>query len=184
MIGPLTNLALALRLDPRHHRRGSARSSSWAARSMGAKGSTAHAEVAEFNIYADPEAGTSGADRRRRDDRRAVGSVGVAHYMDGTRVDALSHAGTGLAAAGFLPGACRALSRHPASRNGNPDRMLYVDPLAAAVVVDLVDRHEIGDRASSSVALAPGLTRGMTLVDPSASARYAKNNVRRGGRSC
>jgi purine nucleosidase/non-specific riboncleoside hydrolase len=47
-----------------------------------------------------------------------------------------------------------------------PDRFLYVDPLAAAVVLDpsMVTKSIT---ASSSVALAPGLTRGMTLVDPS-----------------
>jgi purine nucleosidase/non-specific riboncleoside hydrolase len=44
--------------------------------------------------------------------------------------------------------------------------MLYVDPLAAAVVVDpsIVTKSIKG---SSGVALAPGPTRGMTLVDPS-----------------
>ena len=51
-------------------------------------------------------------------------------------------------------------------RRGNPDRFLYVDPLAAAVVIDpsMVTKSTV---ASSSVALAPGITRGMTLVDPS-----------------
>ena len=49
---------------------------------------------------------------------------------------------------------------------GNPDRFLYVDPLAAAVVLNpsMVTKSI---HASSSVALAPGHTRGMTLVDPS-----------------
>ncbi len=43
---------------------------------------------------------------------------------------------------------------------------MYVDPLAAAVVLDpgMITKST---KASSSVALAPGLTRGMTLVDPS-----------------
>ena len=47
-----------------------------------------------------------------------------------------------------------------------PDNMLYVDPLAAAVVIDpsMITKSI---HASSSVALAPGITRGMTLVDPS-----------------
>ena len=53
-----------------------------------------------------------------------------------------------------------------AIKRGNPDRFLYVDPLAAAVVLDptMVTKSIT---ASSSVELAPGLTRGMTLVDPS-----------------
>jgi purine nucleosidase/non-specific riboncleoside hydrolase len=44
--------------------------------------------------------------------------------------------------------------------------MLYVDPMAAAVVLDpsIIQNSIV---ASSSVALAPGITRGMTLVDPS-----------------
>ena len=42
----------------------------------------------------------------------------------------------------------------------------FVDPLAAAVVVDpsIVTKSL---RASMDVALAPGITRGMTVVDPS-----------------
>ena len=49
---------------------------------------------------------------------------------------------------------------------GRPDNMLYVDPLAAAVAIDpAIVRKSI--TASSSVELGPGLTRGMTLVDPS-----------------
>ena len=49
---------------------------------------------------------------------------------------------------------------------GRPDMIYFVDPLAAALVIDpsIVTRSIA---ASTSVALAPGITRGMTLVDPS-----------------
>ena len=44
--------------------------------------------------------------------------------------------------------------------------MFFIDPLAAAVVVEpgMVTRSL---RACLAVSLAPGLTRGMTVVDPS-----------------
>ena len=51
-------------------------------------------------------------------------------------------------------------------KNKAPDNMLYVDPLAAAVVIDpsIVTKSIV---ASPAVELGGGLTRGMTLVDPS-----------------
>jgi purine nucleosidase/non-specific riboncleoside hydrolase len=49
---------------------------------------------------------------------------------------------------------------------GNGDIMRFVDPLAAAAAIDPgVVTGSLS--AAVAVALAPGLTRGMTVVDPS-----------------
>ena len=160
MIGPLTNLALALRLDP------AIVDGIGALTIMGGnvygRGNTTPA--AEFNIYADPEAG------------HIVFTAGVetvvvpwepctTHYMDGPRVDTL-FAGIAQSPLRDFSKALADHARGTRTRYGGPDRLLYVDPLAAAVVLDpsAVTKSIV---ASSSVALAPGLTRGMTLVDPS-----------------
>ncbi len=160
MIGPLTNLALALRLEP------SIIDGIGTLTIMGGnvygRGNTTPA--AEFNIYADPEAA------------HVVLTAGIetvvipwepctTHFMEGERVDALFD---GIAAKP-LRDFSRALAVHARQngvRRGSPDRFLYVDPLAAAVVLDpsMVTKSTL---ASSSVELSPGLTRGMTLVDPS-----------------
>jgi purine nucleosidase/non-specific riboncleoside hydrolase len=57
-------------------------------------------------------------------------------------------------------------ARRTLAGNGKGDLLRFVDPLAAAVVVDptIVTRSI---RASIAVALAFGITRGMTVVDPS-----------------
>jgi purine nucleosidase len=160
MIGPLTNLALALRLDP------GIVAGIGTLTIMGGnvygRGNTTPA--AEFNIYADPEGAhivlTAG-----------IETVVVpwepctTHYMEGERVSALFDT----VAEGPMKDFNMALAghaRHNSVSRGNPDRFLYVDPLAAAVVLDpsIVTKSI---HASSSVALAPGITRGMTLVDPS-----------------
>jgi purine nucleosidase len=160
MIGPLTNLALALRLDP------SIVEGIGTLFIMGGnvygRGNTTPA--AEFNIYADPEAGhivlTAGIETFV-----IPWEACVAHYMEGDRVEALFDKTPATPLRDFS----KALVDHARGtrlKRGGPDRMLYVDPLAAAVVID----PSIGTKsilASSSVALAPGLTRGMTLVDPS-----------------
>ncbi len=160
MIGPLTNLALALRLEP------SIVDGIGTLTIMGGnvygRGNTTPA--AEFNIYADPEAA------------HVVLTAGIetvvipwepctTHYMEGERVDALFES----IPASVLSDFSQALASHARQngiRRGNPDRFLYVDPLAAAVVLDptMVTKSVF---ASSSVELSPGLTRGMTLVDPS-----------------
>lgn len=160
MIGPLTNLALALRLDP------GIVAGIGTLTIMGGnvygRGNTTPA--AEFNIYADPEAA------------HVVLTAGVetvvipwepctTHFMEGPRVDDTF----ATVQDGPMKAFSKALADHARQNSigrGNPDRFLYVDPLAAAVVLDpsMVTKSIL---ASSSVALAPGLTRGMTLVDPS-----------------
>ena len=160
MIGPLTNLALALRLDPGIVE-GIGTLTIMGGNVYG-RGNTTPA--AEFNIYADPE----GA--------HVVLTAGIetvvvpwepclTHFMDGEKVDALF----ATIAPSPLKAFNAALQQHARSngvKRGLPDRFLYVDPLAAAVVLDptMVSKSI---SASSSVALAPGITRGMTLVDPS-----------------
>ncbi|RZJ91992.1 MAG: nucleoside hydrolase, partial [Chryseobacterium sp.] len=160
MIGPLTNLAWALRLEPQIID-GIGTLTIMGGNVYG-RGNTTPA--AEFNIYADPEAA------------QVVLTAGIetvvvpwepctTHFMDGPRVDTLFD---GIAASP-LKDFSHALANHARQngiRRGLPDRFLYVDPLAAAVVLDpsMVKKSIL---ASSSVALAPGLTRGMTLVDPS-----------------
>ncbi len=160
MIGPLTNLALALRLDP------SIIDGIGTLTIMGGnvygRGNTTPA--AEFNIYADPE----GA--------HVVLTAGIetvvipwepclTHFMMGDKVDAMFAAIPASPLRDFSQ-KLAAHARENGIRRGLPDRFLYVDPLAAAVVLDpsMVTKSIV---ASSSVELAPGLTRGMTLVDPS-----------------
>jgi purine nucleosidase len=160
MIGPLTNLALALRLDP---------SITAGIGTLFIMGGTVYGRgnttpAAEFNIFADPEAAhivlTAGIETIL-----VPWEACVSHYMDGTRVDTMFDSTPPSMVRDFS----RALVEHYRGVRkslGRPDNMLYVDPLAAAVVIDpTIITKSI--TASSSVALAPGLTRGMTLVDPS-----------------
>jgi len=160
MIGPLTNLALALRIDP------AIVAGIGTLTIMGGnvygRGNTTPA--AEFNIFADPE----GA--------HVVLTAGIetvvipwepclTHFMDGKRMDTL-FAGIPASPLKSFNDALQQHARSNGVKRGLPDRFLYVDPLAAAIVLDpsMITRSIT---ASSSVALAPGLTRGMTLVDPS-----------------
>jgi purine nucleosidase/non-specific riboncleoside hydrolase len=160
MIGPLTNLALALRLEP-NIIDGIGTLFIMGGNVYG-RGNTTPA--AEFNIYADPE----GA--------HVVLTAGIetiivpwepctTHFMEGPRVDALFDGIPSSPLRDFS----HALANHARQngiRRGQPDRFLYVDPLAAAVILDpaMVTKSI---KASSSVVLSPGIARGMTLVDPS-----------------
>ena len=159
-IGPLTNLAMALVAAP---------GIVGGIGQLTIMGGTVHGRgnitpAAEFNIYADPEAA------------KIVFAAGidtvlvpwepcVSHFMTGAEVDALF--------AAVPDGAYKAFSlalashaRRTLAGNGKGDSLRFVDPLAAAVVVEpaIVTRSI---RASVDVALAPGITRGMTVVDPS-----------------
>lgn len=160
MIGPLTNLALALRQAPD------------CAAGVGqvvVMGGTIHGRgnvtpAAEFNIHADPEAAdivlTAGlptvlvpwetcADTRMAADR--VADL-FARAPDSPRTR-FSRA---------LNDHARAVIRGFTGK----DHFRFVDLLAAAVVIDPgVVTASVS--ASLGVALAPGITRGMTVVDPS-----------------
>jgi purine nucleosidase len=159
-IGPLTNLAMALEAAPGIV--GGIGRLTIMGGTVHGRGNTTPA--AEFNIYADPEAAA------------VVFAAGidtvvvpwepcVSHCLPGAEVDALFAA---------LPDSdykifSQALARHARETlagQGKGDWLRFVDPFAAAVVVEpaIVTRSI---RASVEVALAPGLTRGMTVVDPS-----------------
>ncbi|KKB82521.1 nucleoside hydrolase [Devosia soli] len=160
MIGPLTNLALALRLAPEIVP-GIGQLTIMGATVYG-RGNTTPA--AEFNIYADPEAAAIvfGADVETL---VAPWEPCVTHFMTGDEVDAL------LAEIPDSPEKTfsAALVDHARKTTvgyGGPDHFRFVDPLAIAAVIEpeLVTKTI---RASVDVALAPGIARGMTVVDPS-----------------
>ncbi|ODT81867.1 MAG: nucleoside hydrolase [Pelagibacterium sp. SCN 64-44] len=160
MIGPLTNLALALRLAP-DITAGIGQLTIMGATVYG-RGNTTPA--AEFNIYADPEAASVvfGADIETL---VAPWEPCVSHFMTGAEVDAL------LADIPDSPQKqfSAALVDHARKTTlgyGGPDHFRFVDPLAIAAVIepDIVTKSVT---ASVDVALAPGITRGMTVVDPS-----------------
>jgi len=159
MIGPLTNLALALRIEPAIIN-GIGQLTIMGGTVYG-RGNTTPA--AEFNIYADPEAA---AVVFAADIEIVVvpWEPCMAHKITGAQVDEMFAA----LAAGPEKAFSQALVRHARQiieGYGGGDNFRFVDPLAAAVVIDpsIVTRSL---RGSVDVALAPGLTRGMTVVDP------------------
>ncbi|MFN4100205.1 MAG: nucleoside hydrolase [Pararhodobacter sp.] len=160
MIGPLTNLALALRVAPD------------CAAGVGRliiMGGTidGHGNVtptAEFNIYADPEAAqivlTAGLETVLVPWETCAG-----HRMPAEEVAALFAGAPETERARFSV----ALSSHAMKvikGFTGKEYFRFVDPLAAAV---LIDPSVITESLSASleVSLAPGITRGMVIVDPS-----------------
>jgi purine nucleosidase/non-specific riboncleoside hydrolase len=159
MIGPLTNLALALEAEPAIIE-GIGTLTVMGGTVYGRGNTTA---AAEFNIYADPEAAhivlTAGIETVI-----APWEACAAHMISGTDLDALSARIPSSPVRDFM----EALSNQQRTRHkawGRGDMIRYVDPLAAAVLIDpsIVTRSIV---ASTSVALEPGICRGMTLVDP------------------
>ncbi|PYE85366.1 nucleoside hydrolase [Pseudoroseicyclus aestuarii] len=158
-IGPLTNIALALRLEP-----GIAAGIGMLTIMGGTlwgRGNTTAA--AEFNVYADPEAA---AIVFQADVATTVvpWEPCVAHALEGPEVDALFDGD----AQDDYHAFSLALAQHARRTTvgyGGPDVFRFVDPFAAAVVID-PDIITASIEASVDVALAPGLARGMTLVDP------------------
>jgi purine nucleosidase len=159
MIGPLTNLALALRLEPAIVE-GIGQLTIMGATVYG-RGNTTPA--AEFNIYADPEAAQIVFSSN-------INTVVVpwepctTHFMDGPEVEDAFKPLTQGPARAFS----EALAKHARKTTqgyGGGDVFRFVDPFAAAVVIDptIVTKTV---QASVDVALAPGIARGMTLVDP------------------
>jgi purine nucleosidase len=89
----------------------------------------------------------------------------LGHFLAGSEIDRMLGAAPDSEYKAFV----QALMEHDRSRHrreGKGDRLFLIDPLAAAVVAEpaIVTRSL---RASVGVALAPGLTRGMTVIDPS-----------------
>ncbi len=160
MIGPLTNLALALRRAP-HCATGVGRLVIMGG-TLNGRGNVTPA--AEFNIYADPEAAeivlTAGLETVL-----VPWEICADHRMPGDRVAALFARAPESELARFSA----ALSAHSMGvirGFTGKDYWRFVDPLAAAVVIDpSVVTSSL--TASVGVALAPGLTRGMTVIDPS-----------------
>jgi purine nucleosidase len=160
MIGPLTNLALALRIEP---------SIAKGIGTLTIMGGTVFGRgnvtpAGEFNIFADPEAAS------------VVFSSGVDIFLvpwEACLVHAMPGASIDAAFAEAEPSDIRTFAealvghtRNNAIARGRGDQMPFVDPLAAAVVIDpAIIKASL--TASVDVALAPGMTRGMTVVDPS-----------------
>lgn len=160
MIGPLTNLALALRLEPAILA-GIGQLTIMGATIYG-RGNTTPA--AEFNIYADPEAAAV-VFSSEIDIVLVPWEPCVTHNMTGDEVDALFAKAPDGADKAFSTALARH-ARQTIAGYGGGDHFRFVDPLAAAVVIEpgIVTKSI---RASVDVALAPGITRGMTVVDPS-----------------
>lgn len=160
MIGPLTNLALALRMEPGIIA-GIGQLTIMGATVYG-RGNTTPA--AEFNICADPEAAAV-VFQADIDTVVVPWEPCVTHSLTGDQLDALFAD----IPAGLPKTFSQALARHArqvVAGYGGGDNMRFVDPFAAAVVIDptIITKSV---RASIDVALAPGITRGMTVVDPS-----------------
>jgi len=160
MIGPLTNLALALRRTP-GIAAGIGRLTIMGGTLWGRGNVT---PAAEFNIFCDPEAAAVvlGAGL---DTTLVPWEACLAHFVAGSDIDRILKVVPDSDYKAFI----RALIDHDRGRrirDGEGDRLALIDPLAAAVVVEpgVVTRTL---RASVAVSLAPGLTRGMTVIDPS-----------------
>jgi purine nucleosidase len=160
MIGPLTNLALALRRAP-GIAGGFGRLTVMGGTLYGRGNVT---PAAEFNIFCDPEAAAVvlGAGLHTT---IVPWEPCVAHFVEGSDIDRVFEAVPDSEYKAFV----QALVMHDRSRHirdGKGDRLSLIDPLAAAVAIEpgIVTKAL---RASVAVSLAPGLTRGMTVVDPS-----------------
>lgn len=160
MIGPLTNLALALRLAP-ECADGIGQVTIMGGSVYGRGNVT---PAAEFNIFSDPEAASIvfGAPLEII---VVPWEACVTHRVTGAEVDAMFAA----LPDGETKAFSKALVDHARSVNvgfGGGDHFRFVDTLAATVVIEpaIVTKSLM---ASVDVALAPGITRGMTVVDPS-----------------
>ena len=160
MIGPLTNLALALERAPAIAQ-GIGRLTIMGG-TLNGRGNVTPA--AEFNIFSDPEA-ASVVFRTMLDTTMVPWEPCLAHALSGADIDRMFEP----VAESRYKAFTQALVQHERKRHiqqGQGDCLFLIDPLAAAVVLEpgIVTRSV---RASVGVALEPGLTRGMTVVDPS-----------------
>jgi purine nucleosidase/non-specific riboncleoside hydrolase len=158
MIGPLTNLALALQRAP---------GITGGIGRLTIMGGTVYGRgnitpAAEFNIFSDPEAAAivlgAGIDTTV-----VPWEPCLAHVLAGAEVDRMFES----VAASDYKAFAQALVQHDRNRHargGKGDCFFFIDPFAAAVVVEpgIVTRSV---RASLGVSLAPGIARGMTVVD-------------------
>src|SRR5882672_527360 len=160
MIGPLTNLALALQRAP---------GITAGIGQLTIMGGTLYGRgnvtpAAEFNIFSDPEAAA------------IVFAAGIdatvvpwepcrTHLLMGAEIDRMFAP----VADGDYKAFAWALVQNERKRHirsGHGDCLFFIDTLAACVVIEpgIVTRSL---RAALGVALAPDITRGMTVVDPS-----------------
>jgi purine nucleosidase len=160
MIGPLTNLAMALQREPGIVR-GIGRLTTMGGTVYGRGNAT---PAAEFNIFADPEAAAI-VFAAQIDMVVVPWEPCVTHCLTGTEVDGLFATVTDGEQKAFS-WALASHARQTIAGYGGGDNFRFVDPFAAAVVVEpgIVTKST---RASVDVSLAPGITRGMTVVDPS-----------------
>lgn len=159
MIGPLTNLALALRANPKIVE-GIGQLTIMGGTLTGRGNVTA---TAEFNIFADPEAAqiVFAAD---------INTLVVPwepcleHKVMGPEFDTLVAELPDTPVKKFMVGLV-GHARATTQSYGHPDQLLFVDHFAAAALVHpkIVTKSI---EASVDVALAQGITRGMTVVDP------------------
>src|SRR5471030_923930 len=159
-IGPLTNLAMAIAEDA-DVVRGVGRLTVMGGTVYGRGNAT---PAAEFNIFADPEAAAT-IFATDIDTVVVPWEPCVTHFLEGPEVDRLFE----VVAASDYKVFSQSLAWHARKTlagHGKGDMLRFVDPFAAAVVVEpeIVTRSV---RASVDVALAPGIARGMTIVDPS-----------------
>ncbi len=159
-IGPLTNLALALRLAP--DCAGGIGALTIMGGTLEGRGNVTPA--AEFNVFADPEAASLVL--------RAGLATTVVPWepcrrtrVPGAEVDALFE-DVPDDARGRFDRALAAHARRTIRGFTGRDDFRFVDPFAAAVALD---GHVATGRleASCDVVLSPGIARGMTVVDPS-----------------
>lgn len=160
MIGPLTNLALALTMEA-GITAGIGRVTVMGG-TLNGRGNTTPA--AEFNIFADPEAAAI-VFRAALDLVLVPWEPCTTHLMQGADLDARLR-GIGDGPLKTFGAALADHARRSTAGRGGGDVMRYVDTLAAAVAIDegIVTGWQEG---SLDVALAPGITRGMVVVDPS-----------------
>lgn len=159
MIGPLTNLSRALTEKPEIIA-GIGQLTIMGATLYG-RGNTTPA--AEFNIFADPEAaGTVFA--AEIDTQVVPWEPCMSHLIEGPAFDALVTNLPDTEVKKFMVDLV-AHARTTTQSYGHPDVLRFVDQFAAAVVLEPKLITETLS-ASVDVALAPGITRGMTVVDP------------------
>ena len=159
MIGPLTNLALALKLEP---------AIVAGIGQLTIMGGTIHGRgnvtaTAEFNIFCDPEA-ASIVFEAGIDTVVVPWEPCVQHYLTGDEVNAL-FANTPDSRLKTFSETLARHARQTVAGFGGGDAFRFVDPFAAAVLV----RPEIvlkSTKAAVRVVLDQGIARGMTVVDP------------------
>ena len=154
-LGPLTNLALALRLDPTLPQR-VARVVAMGGAVTGRGNMT---PVAEFNVYVDPEAAHVVLTEFPRIEL-VDWEVVMRHGMSHATFEAWLDSGTPQAA--FYAGISAHTRRWAAKHRGG--RWHSADPLAMALALDPAGATEVLERPVS-VELAGTVTRGATVVD-------------------